>query len=197
MKRLLCILLLAGSLPACATITSGTSQSLSVVTEPAGATCTVTREGTTVGIVSPTPGTLTVSKSARDMSVRCTRTGHSPGVASVVTEFQAMTVGNILIGGFVGLAVDAASGAMSRYPESVTIALPPRGFASAGSRDAYFEERATAARQSFGARMAAIRNGCVADRRAECDASVQQLTREQEEELLRLDRLHLGAATTG
>jgi hypothetical protein len=197
LTRVLCMLLLAGSLPACATITSGTSQSLSVITEPAGATCTVTREGATVGVVNPTPGTLTVSKSARDMSVSCTREGHSPGVASVVPQFQAMTVGNILIGGFVGLAVDAASGAMSRYPDSVTIALPPQGFASAQSRDAFFEERAGAARRSFVERMAAIRNGCGPERRAECDASVQQLTREQEEELLRLERLRLGAATTG
>jgi hypothetical protein len=197
LKRLLCALLLAGSLPACATITSGTSQSLSVLTEPAGATCTVTREDAVLGVVNPTPGTLTVSKSARDMSVRCTRAGHSPGVASVVPQFQVMTAGNILIGGFIGLAVDAASGAMSRYPESVTVALPPEAFATSQARDTYFDERAADARRTFGDRMVAVRSSCAPERRTECDVSVQQLTRDRDEEIARLDRLRRGATTSG
>jgi hypothetical protein len=195
--RLLCLLLLAGGLPACATITSGTSQSLSVVTEPPGATCTLTREGATVGIVNPTPGTVTVGKSSRDMSVRCTRAGYSPGVATIVPQFQAMTAGNILIGGFIGLAVDAASGAISRYPDNVAVALPPETFATSQLRDAYFTDRSADVRRSFGERMVAVRSSCAPERRTECEASVQQLTRDQDEELARLDALRQGAATSG
>ena len=45
-----------------------------------------------------------------------------------------MTFGNILFGGIIGIAVDAASGAMHQYPDSVTITLIPDEFATAEAR---------------------------------------------------------------
>ena len=49
-----------------------------------------------------------------------------------------MTFGNILFGGIVGVVVDAASGAMHQYPETVTITLIPEAFATMAERDAFF-----------------------------------------------------------
>ncbi|MBS7793067.1 hypothetical protein KTR66_24000 [Roseococcus sp. SDR] len=82
LKRLVPVLLLAALLPACATITTGTSQSIAVMTEPPGASCTLSRDGGVIAVVNPTPGTVTVSKSTRDIAVSCPRPGHLPGVAS-------------------------------------------------------------------------------------------------------------------
>ena len=122
MKRLLPLLgLLLTS--ACASITQGTTQSVSVVTEPPGATCIISREGVQVAIVNPTPGTIRIDKSSRALDVRCTLDNHEPGLTSVSSSVQAMTAGNILVGGAIGLAVDAATGAMHQYPPNVNMLL--------------------------------------------------------------------------
>lgn len=193
LTRLIPVLLLAAALPACGTITSGTSQSISVMTEPAGASCTLTREGAVVGIVNPSPGTITVSKSSRDIAVRCTRPGHSPGVTVVPAQFQAMSAGNLLLGGVIGLAIDAASGAMSRYPESTIVVLAPEAFTSARSRDDFFDTRAADTRRAFDERIAAVRGACTPEMRDACDQQAQALARERDEELTRLDRLRRDA----
>jgi hypothetical protein len=36
-----------------------------------------------------------------------------------------MTAGNVVFGGIIGLGVDAASGAMNKYPDIVTVAMTP------------------------------------------------------------------------
>jgi hypothetical protein len=60
-------------------------------------------------------------------------------VGSVSSEFQAATFGNILLGGIIGVAVDAASGAMNKYPEQVSFVMVPVSFPSASDRDAFFD----------------------------------------------------------
>jgi hypothetical protein len=40
---------------------------------------------------------------------------------NLASEFQAMTFGNTLLGGIIDIAIDAASGAMHQYSDSVTI----------------------------------------------------------------------------
>jgi hypothetical protein len=36
-----------------------------------------------------------------------------------------MAAGNVVFGGLIGLGVDAASGAMNKYPDVVTVAMTP------------------------------------------------------------------------
>jgi hypothetical protein len=193
LARLCAVLLLTATLPACATITSGSTASISVLTEPAGATCTLQRDGTVIGVVNPTPGTVQVSRSSRDIAIRCTRPGHSPGVSTVASQIQPMTAGNLLIGGVIGLAVDAASGAMSRYPENVVLTLPPETFAGTVSRDDFFSTQIAGTRRSYDERIAVVSGRCGRDNRELCDLQVQALERERDEELARLERLRQGA----
>lgn len=96
---------------ACATITQGTSQNISVVTEPPGASCELRRNGAVVGLVNPTPGTLRVGKSTRALDVSCTREGHQPAQQAVQSSISPVIAGNILVGGVVGLVVDASTSA--------------------------------------------------------------------------------------
>ena len=109
---------------ACASITQGTTQTVSVQTEPPGALCNVSRNGETLGIINPTPGSLTVSKSSSALNVRCERPGYQTGLTTVPSSLNAMTAGNIILGGVVGLGIDAATGAMNQYPPNVSLALP-------------------------------------------------------------------------
>jgi len=105
-------------LSACATLVEGTQDNVSLTSQPAGAACTVDRDGERVSALS-TPGNFSISKSRRELTVSCTKDGYGPATAQVESSFTGTTLGNILLGGGVGLIVDAASGANSRYPRNV------------------------------------------------------------------------------
>lgn len=134
MKNLFFILMAALTLPACATVTTGTNHSLSVVTDPPGAACELRRGGDVVGIVNPTPGTVRIDKSYRDISIECTRPGNVRGATTVSAGFQPMFIGNILLGGVIGMGVDIISAAGATYPNTAYVSLrqsdgldPPAG----------------------------------------------------------------------
>jgi hypothetical protein len=122
----------------CATLTKGSSQTITVTTDPAGAICTISREGKTVAVINPTPGSIPVEKSTKDLSVICDKPGYQPSAGALASTFQAMTFGNILFGGLIGVAVDAGSGAMNEYPTLMTLTLLPDAFKTEADRDAFF-----------------------------------------------------------
>ncbi|MEL6373711.1 MAG: hypothetical protein AAFR04_07060 [Pseudomonadota bacterium] len=123
---------LASALGGCATIVEGTSQKLTVNTAPQGANCVLNRNGERIGAVASTPGTVDISNSRHDILISCDRAGYSRTQATLNSRFQAMTLGNLLVGGVVGVVVDAGSGAMNKYDKAITIpmqrpgARPPR-----------------------------------------------------------------------
>jgi hypothetical protein len=125
MNRFMIIVSLSIMLPGCATIFEGTSQSVSISTDPAGADCMIERNGTRIGQVNPTPGSIHVDKSKNDLSVLCTHAGYQPATVAQSPKFQGTTFGNILFGGLIGVAVDAASGANFQYPTEVRVSLAP------------------------------------------------------------------------
>jgi hypothetical protein len=152
--RLALLALMASSLlGGCATLTTSSSQTVTLTTEPPGAACTFKREGEVIGIINPTPGSLTVSKSHADIDVTCTREGYLDAVGRVGSKFQAMTFGNILFGGIIGIAVDAVSGATAEYEANVAIRMTPAEFASADARDKFFEQQ----RETFVAQAKQVR----------------------------------------
>jgi hypothetical protein len=122
-------------------VTSGTDHTLLVESEPAGATCDLNRSGANIGVVNPTTGSARISKSRHDITVNCEKTDHEPTSSTVTAGFQAATLGNVLVGGVIGLAADLASGAAITYPDNVKVALWPRSFPSAAARDAFIEGR--------------------------------------------------------
>ena len=96
MKRLLA-LVAAVFLSGCATIIEGTSQPITVATPGAeGASCTLSSPDGSYHVI--TPGTVTVNKSRHDISVRCKKDGYSDGLGTVPSNFEAWTIGNILLG---------------------------------------------------------------------------------------------------
>jgi hypothetical protein len=116
-------LALAALLPACATVVEGTSDTVTLSTNPAGATCTVDRNGERIGAVPTTPGSIRLSKSRHDLNVTCTKDGYQAATTIASSRFTGATFGNVLVGGLVGVAVDAASGANNRYPADVRLDL--------------------------------------------------------------------------
>jgi hypothetical protein len=145
MRRVLCLAsaasIASALLGGCATLTTSSSQTVTLTTEPAGAVCTFRREGQVIGIVNPTPGSVAVTKSHADIDVLCTRDGYVDASGRVGSKFQAMTFGNILFGGIIGIAVDAASGATAEYEPTISIRMTPAEFDSAEARDRFFAQQ--------------------------------------------------------
>lgn len=117
---LMCALMVLAS---CASIVSGTDQNISVSTTPEGANCAFEREGRVIGRVNPTPGGLLVQKTKHDITIRCTKAGYAESVFINESGSEGSTLGNIILGGGIGWAVDSARGADNKYQENVHINL--------------------------------------------------------------------------
>ena len=97
------------ALAACATLTQGSDQSVTIITDPPGATCELERGGTILAVVSPTPAPVRLNKGAENIHITCRKEGYQDTTDDLFPEFDQATWGNILLGGIVGLAVDAGS----------------------------------------------------------------------------------------
>lgn len=115
------ILLLAVS--GCASITTGQNQSLSVETSPCrGATCKLTNDKG-VWYLNNTPGSVTVHRAYGDLTVTCEKDDFKSNPETVVSKTKGMAFGNILVGGIIGAAVDAGTGAAYDYPTLITVPM--------------------------------------------------------------------------
>jgi len=160
------------TLPACSTLTTGSDHTMTVATEPPGAACELVRQGVVIGAVNPTPGSVRITKSQHDITVNCTRAGHEVGTQVVKADFQAMTLGNVLVGGVIGIGVDLASGAAASLPSAVQVRLPPSQAARAAE--------VTRINNDANERILAVRRKCPARQRASCDDQVQQIEVERD-----------------
>ncbi len=122
--RLLLLPVLLLGLQACASIVEGTSQTITVQTNPAGAQCQFLREGRVVANVT-SPGGAVVEKTKHDMVVECRKEGYEVTRANLDSDIEGATWGNIVLGGGIGWAIDSASGADNKYPEYVNLTLLP------------------------------------------------------------------------
>jgi hypothetical protein len=117
---------LALSLGACATVTRGTTTEFKVSSAPAGASVT-----TSTGFsCAPTPCVIKkmIRKEAFDATV--TLAGYKPKTVHIQSLVEgggaAGAVGNVVVGGFIGVAVDATDGAMDDLvPNPLHVALEP------------------------------------------------------------------------
>lgn len=126
MKSLVIVSLsaLGFALSGCATVIDGTSQSIAVTTPPTtGAYCTLTSNEGNVSVL--TPGVAHVEKSKEDIVAHCAKEGWQDASATIPSDFQGWTVGNLVLGGVVGFGVDALSGAMHKYPHAFEIPMQP------------------------------------------------------------------------
>ncbi|MBB6252333.1 hypothetical protein [Nitrospirillum iridis] len=99
-------------------------------TTPAGASCALEREGTVIARIAQTPAATTVKKTKHDITVRCTKDGFQEATFLDHSGAAGATVGNILLGGGIGWAIDSASGADNKYDSPVNITLVPIGAAA-------------------------------------------------------------------
>jgi hypothetical protein len=129
MKRIVCLAAIL-ALSGCASITRGTSEVVEVQVEPADAIVT-TSLGFSCAVM---PCKFKVDRKS-EFTVSAAKEGYQPQTVDVTTKVSgngaAGFAGNVLIGGVVGMGVDAATGAtLDHSPNPVIIKLVPLDGAS-------------------------------------------------------------------
>ena len=99
---LVCPILLVG----CATITTGTTQKIPINSNPAGALVSINS-----GFMGQTP-CIAELKRNQDHTVTISKIGYDTVSTVLRKGMCGSTAGNLVLGGIIGLGVDACSGAM-------------------------------------------------------------------------------------
>jgi hypothetical protein len=122
----------------CATLTTGTNQSVTVDTEKDvyDASCKLTDKKDRSWHLR-TPGTVMVRKGDGPMTILCEKEGYKPSQLVVEETITAATFGNIILGGAVGVVVDAATGAAQKYPANIIVWMEPEKWASEEDKTAW------------------------------------------------------------
>lgn len=110
----------------CATIAHGTSQSIRVESNPPGAVVSLDCVQGSVQNFGVTPIAIEVERKSTSCAVGISKEGYFPVNVPLQRTFSGVYVGNLLVGGVVGLVADAASGAMYKQdPPVVRVDLVP------------------------------------------------------------------------
>ena len=178
--RLIAVIGIAVLMQGCATIITSSTHTLTVNTDPPGAMCSVTRNNEQIGAVAQTPAQMSMSKGFRALQVDCKKDGHIDADTSLGSSFQPITLGNIILGGGIGVLVDAVSGAMMQYPKSVDLSLVPVTFPSTSARDEYFLARVAKIEADAGKATDGVKARC---QPPNCDAPIAQIESDKKRQL--------------
>jgi hypothetical protein len=122
-----------GTLTNCASIVSGSSQSIDFSSQPSGAKITI--DGRAYG---ETPKSISLprigrvageAKPKKEYAVKIEMEGFYPYEIKLKRELNSWTLGNLLFGGVIGILIDAGSGAMYKLTPDQIIAQMNRSTA--------------------------------------------------------------------
>jgi len=160
--KLLSVIFIFGLMSGCASVMEGSDQVININTtgceefEPMRCNV-VNSEGSST---LTAPSSVSVEKARGAMTISCTSRDRSSATGNLVVDssYEAMNAGNILAGGIIGIGVDAATGAMWKYPSTVVV---PMSCASGvmPSRSGYTTKRWPDGRQYQGAFANDLPNG--------------------------------------
>jgi hypothetical protein len=108
-------------------VTRGTTENISIATTPAGATADIAELENPIACVTPC---VVQAKRSADITITINKEGYEPQIIPLTKEIPgsgaAGFAGNILLGGVVGMGVDAATGAAQDHkPNPVIVILQP------------------------------------------------------------------------
>ena len=121
MKNLL--VLTALLVPACASIVEGSSQEVSIRTEPnQPSSCVI--KGSSGETKVEAPAKITISKSYYPKEITCTpNSGGDSGTAQVLSDVAPWGYGGAVLGTAIGAGVDTYTGAAFQYPNEIVVKL--------------------------------------------------------------------------
>lgn len=133
MKLKLVIALAASiSLSACSTIVNGSNQMVNFNTgDVVGADCVATGgSSNAVNEAFVTPAEVKIPRSKKILVVQCNKAGYQTGEKRAGGQVEGSTGGNILVGGPIGVGVDALTGAIYKYPDTISIPMVKIGMST-------------------------------------------------------------------
>jgi hypothetical protein len=124
--RVVVALLGCFAMAGCASATRGWTEQISIASTPSGAQATVSGSENHTCV---TPCAIQVNRNS-ELQVRIEKDGFEPEVVALTKEIAttgaAGFAGNVLLGGLIGMGVDAASGAaLDHKPNPVIVTLRP------------------------------------------------------------------------
>ncbi|MDA9521421.1 translation initiation factor 2 [Bradyrhizobium sp. CCBAU 11434] len=125
--RLFGIVALSVMLGGCSSVTRGTTENISISSTPSGVEAVVS--GLEVPTTCMTPCSVVVKRNA-DVSITFQKEGYEPQIVPLSRDIQtggaAGFAGNLLLGGAIGMGVDAATGAATDHkPNPVIVTMQP------------------------------------------------------------------------
>ena len=127
--KLIAISAIALQFGACSTVVNGTNQKIAFSTgSVSGADCSLTGgKNAAINVDFQSPAEVKVKRSSKALNLSCSKAGYQTAEKLIDGKVEATTGGNVLIGGFIGAGVDAATGALYKYPEAVDLPLTAVG----------------------------------------------------------------------
>ncbi|MGB6231780.1 MAG: hypothetical protein WBF53_16820 [Litorimonas sp.] len=127
--KLILMAVTAIGLGACSSIANGKNQAVMFSTgDVEGAECHITggRDGA-VNMRVTTPEKAQVRRAKAAIDVECSKDGYLTASRRVESKMEGTTGGNVVAGGFIGLGVDAMTGAMFKYPDTILVKMQQDG----------------------------------------------------------------------
>jgi hypothetical protein len=131
------------------------------------------------------------------VQITCTRDGYEPTTEIVDSKFSGATVGNVLLGGLIGIAVDAASGANNNYPERILIVMTPESFPDAVARDEHFTKVTDRIKESAAREVKTIQDRCSSTQRELCQIDVKRIEDARDRALAGIEQKRAAAKVAG
>lgn len=133
LSLVVCALALPFIASGCASITQGTSQTLSFKLEPKEAKCVLSRTGDgELGSISASSNTISVHKDKDDILVQCSASGYLQKTSRIVSGATTAGVTGVLLD--FGIT-DMITGAMYAYPIDITIVMEKELLVTPASSD--------------------------------------------------------------
>ena len=172
----------------CASIVSETDSTTYIETEPEKARCEL--HGQDFRRVIDTPASVHLDADAAPVTVSCKADGYRETAEVLDTSMDGWILGNIIFGGIIGVAVDAARGAGQKFPPRFMVILDPLGFPTIGERDDWYDRRRRQVEEKWEKAVGYAEAQCNSGRDTDsddCDREVGQLQAKRDTELEQIE----------
>lgn len=176
-----------GALGGCASIVSDNESTVYIVTDPENARCEL--HGQDFTRVINTPSSITLPAKAAPITVACQTDGYRLSTGELDTSADGWMLDNVvfgLLGGPIGLAIDAARGAGMKYPPEITVVLEPESFDSVAARDLWFDDQRQRVKERWDHAVSEPRTRCRAPL-DECERRVKKAEEARGKEIEHLE----------
>jgi len=184
--RAVALILAAPMFVGCASIVSDDDSTTYIETDPEKARCEL--HGQDFRRVVETPDSVHLPSEAAPITVACKADGYRETAEVLDTSMDGWIIGNIIFGGIIGAAVDAARGAGQKFPPRFMVVLEPSSFSTATERDDWYDRRRRLLEDRWKKAISQVEAQCSDDAIDDaCERQVKELQVKRDAELEKLE----------